>query len=55
MRRKMSWKKYRLVICKFLGQFVKKSTADDKYFPLIRDDLMQPIQMQLPKKQKQFS
>ena len=29
--------------------------ADDKYFPANRDNLTQPIHMQLPKKQETFS
>ena len=37
-----------------LGFFVNTMTADDKYFLRIRDNLTQPIGMQLPKKQKTF-
>ena len=35
--------------------FVNALTADDKYFPLNRDNLMPPIRMQLSQKQKAFS
>ena len=51
----MSWKKYLLVICKVLGMFVNILTADDKYSLFNRDDLRQPIQMQLSQKEKTFS
>ena len=51
----MSLKKSLLVISKILGQFVNRLTADDKYSLLNRDNLTQPIQMQLSKKQKTFS
>ena len=53
--RQLSWKKFLLVICKILGLFVNTLTADDKYSLLNMDNLVQPIQMQLPKKQKTFS
>ena len=45
--RLLSWKKSLLVICKILGLFVNTLTADEKYSLLNRDNLMQPIQMQL--------
>ena len=51
----MSWKKSLLVICKIIGLFVTTLTADDKCSFLNSDNLMQPIQMQLSKKQKSFS
>ena len=35
--------------------FVKILTADDKYSVLNRDNLRQPIQMQLSQKEKTFS
>ena len=35
--------------------FVNILTADDKHYLLNRDNLMQPIQMQLSQKQKTFS
>ena len=50
LRRKLSWKKSLLVICKILG--LNTSTADKKYSLLDRDNLTQPIQKQLSKKEK---
>ena len=38
-----------------LGLFVSTLTADEKYHFLIRDDLTQPIQMQLSEKEKTCS
>ena len=38
-----------------LRLFVNTFTADDKYSVLNRDNLTQPIQMQLSQKQKVFS
>ena len=35
--------------------FVKALTADDKHYLFNRDNLMEPIQMQLSQKQKTFS
>ena len=49
-----SSKKSPLVICKILGLFANSLTADDKYTLLNRVNLMQPIQMELSKKQKLF-
>ena len=43
-----------LVIYKTLGLFINILTADDKYSLLNKDNLAQPIQMQLSKK-KMFS
>ena len=43
----MTWKTLRL--------FVNILTANNKYFLLSRDNLMQPIQMHLSQKQKTFS
>ena len=43
------------MIFKILGLFVNKWTADGKYSLLNRDNLTQPIQMQLSRKQKNFS
>ena len=40
-----------LVLCKILRLFVNTLTPDDKYSLLNRDNLMQPIQMLLSKKQ----
>ena len=51
----MSWKKYVLVISKVLRMFVNILTADDKCFLLNRENLRQPIQMQLSEKQNTFS
>ena len=43
------------MIGKILGMLVNTDTADDKYSLLNRDNLMQPIHMQLSQKQKIFS
>ena len=51
----LSWQKPLLDIYQILGLFVDILTADDKYSLLNKDNLMQPIQMQLSKKQKTFS
>ena len=40
----MSWKKSLLVTCKVLRLFINTLTADDKFSPLSRDNLIQPIQ-----------
>ena len=40
--------------CKILGLFVNTLPVDDKYSLLNRDNLAQPIQMQLSQKQKTF-
>ena len=42
-------KKSLLVICEILGLFVNTLTADDKYSRMSRDNLTQPIKMQLLK------
>ena len=44
-----------LVLSKMLRVFVDTLTADDKYFPLNRDNLTQPIQILLSQKQKTLS
>ena len=44
-----------LVLHKILIVFVNTLTADDKNYLLNRDNLTQPIQMQLYQKQKTFS
>ena len=44
-----------LVLCKILRLFVNTLTDDDKYSLLYRDNLTQPIQILLSKKQKTFS
>ena len=51
----MYWKKSLLVIHKILRLFVNTLTVNDKHYLLNRDNLMQPIQMQLSQKQKTFS
>ena len=49
------WKKYVLVIHKILRLFVNTWIVEDKHYLLNRDNLTQPIQMQLYQKQKTFS
>ena len=51
----LHWKKSLLVNGKFLRLFVNALPADDKHSMLNRDNLAQPIQMQLSQKQKSFS
>ena len=51
----MHWRKSLLVIDKFLRLLVKTLPADDKHYLLNRDNLAQPIHMQLSQKQKTFS
>ena len=48
-------KKFMLVICKISRLFPKTLSPDGKYSLLNRDNLTQPIQMQLSRKQKTFS
>ena len=43
------------MICKVLRQFLKTSTADDKYSLLYRENLKKPIQRQLSGKENSFS
>ena len=50
----MHWKKSLLVIHKILRLFVNTLIVDDKHYLLNRDNLTQPIQMQLSQKQKTF-
>ena len=40
---------------KILGLFVNTFTVDDKHYMLKRENLRQPIQIQLSQKQKTFS
>ena len=47
-------KKSLLLICKILGLPVNTLTTDDKYSLINRDNLTEPIQNQLSKKQKTF-
>ena len=51
----MSWRKFLLVLCKILRQFVNTLSAADRYSLLNRDNLMQPIQILLSQKQQAFS
>ena len=44
-----------LVLCKFLRLLVKTLTDDEKYSLLYRENLTQPIQIQLSQKPKIFS
>ena len=44
-----------LALCKILRLFVNTLTDDDKYYLLYGDNLTQPIQILLSKKQKTFS
>ena len=55
MWRQLNWKKSLLVIGKFLWLFLNTLPVDDKYSHLNRDNLKQPIQMQLSQKQETFS
>ena len=43
------------MIHKILGLFVNTLTVDDKHYMLNRDNLTQPIQIQLSEKQKTLS
>ena len=43
------------MIDKILRLFVKTLTVDEKHYPLNRDNLTQPIQIQLFRKEKTFS
>ena len=51
----MHWKNSLLVIQKILRLFVNTLIVDDKHYLLNRDNLTQPIQIQLSQKQKTFS
>ena len=51
----MHWKKSLLVIDKTLRLFVNTLTVDEKHYLLNRDNLTQPIQIQVSQKQKRFS
>ena len=53
--RQLSYKKSLLVICKISRLFINTLSADGKYSLLNRDNLTQPIQMQLSQKEKTFS
>ena len=51
----MPWKNSLLVIHKILRQFVKTLTVDEKHYLLKKDDLTQPIEIQLSQKRNSFS
>ena len=51
----MHWKKSLLVIDKILRLFANTLIVDDKYYLLNRDNLTQPVQMQLYQKQNKIS
>ena len=51
----MHWKKSVLLIHDLLRLFANTLPADDNYYLLNRDNLAEPIQMQLSQKQKSFS
>ena len=53
--KQLYYKKSLLVICKISRLFPNTLSADGKYSLLNRDNLTQPIQMQLSRKQKTFS
>ena len=44
-----------LVLCKILGLFVNTLIEDERYCLLYKDNLLQPIQILLSRKQKTFS
>ena len=51
----LTCKKFMLVICKISRLFPNTLSADGMYSLLNRDNLIQPIQMQVSRKQKTFS
>ena len=51
----LNWKNSISVIHKILSLFVNTLTVNDKHYLLNRDNLTQPIPMQLSEKQKTFS
>ena len=53
--RQLTFKKFLLVICKISRLFPNTLSADGKYSLLNKDNLTQPIQMQVSRKQKTFS
>ena len=55
LRGKWSWKISLFMRSEILRLLVNKLTADDKYFLHNSENLCQPIQMQLSKKEKKFS
>ena len=55
LRRESTFKKSLLVICKISRLFLNTLSADARYSFFNRDNLMQPIQMQVSRKQKSIS
>ena len=53
--RQLTFKKFLLVICKISRLFPNTLSADGKYSLFKRENLRQPIQMQVSQKQKTFS
>ena len=53
--RQLTWRKSQLVICKISILFPDTLSANSRYSFLNRDNLTQPIQMQLSQQQKLFS
>ena len=53
--RQFHWKKTVLGIHKIIRLFVNTLTVDDKHYLLNSDNLTQPIQMQLYRRQKSFA
>ena len=51
----LNWKKSLLVLGRIFRLFLNTLGADDKYYFLNRDNLTEPIQILLPRKQKTFS
>ena len=49
------WKMSLSVIHQILGLFVNTLTVDDRHYMLNRENLTQPIHIQLSQKQKTFS
>ena len=52
--RQLTFKKFLLVICKISRLFPNTLSADGKYSLLNRDNLTQPIQMEVSRKKKNF-
>ena len=53
--RQLSHKKSLLLICKIWRLFINTLSADGEYYLFNRDNLTEPIQMQVSRKQKTFS
>ena len=53
--RQLSCKKSLLVICKISRLFINTLSVDGKYSVFNRENLTQPVQMQLSRKEKTFS